>query len=247
MDVRNGYDDIAEQIYAPLYPFYARLMVQRTGIHAGHALDVGCGGGHLGFALLDEGNFASMTFADASDGAIVRATERAQTLGRTSMSRFAVADVTSLPFDDGSFSLVASRGSIPFWEDQAAAIHEVFRILAPGGYAYLGGGRGGKTLSSQIERDMKKHRAQQRESLANTFGDSTSDGANGSANSPFDHTKSNGVDKAPEESPCFFDRSQSKALTDEEYIGIFRKLGCGYGVISSPDEGHWIVFSKEAN
>lgn len=243
MDVRDGYDDIAEQIYAPLFPFYAHLMVQRTGIHAGHALDVGCGGGHLGFALLDEGNFASMTFADASDGAIVRATERAEQLGRAAISRFAVADVTSLPFNDDSFALVASRGSIPFWEDQEAAIDEIFRVLAPGGYAYLGGGKGGKTLSSQIERDMKRQRALQRES---SIGAPRSEAIGGGNSTPNDSVGSVSGD-APEERPCFFDRSQSKALSDEEYIGIFRKLGCGYGVISSPDEGHWIVFSKEAD
>jgi ubiquinone/menaquinone biosynthesis C-methylase UbiE len=51
---------------------------------------------------------------------------------------FEVADVARLPFPDGHFDAVFSSGSIKHWPDQAAALREIHRVLAPGGRAFIG-------------------------------------------------------------------------------------------------------------
>ena len=38
--------------------------------------------------------------------------------------------------------LVVSRGSIWFWDNPGKALKEIYRILKPGGKAYIGGGKG---------------------------------------------------------------------------------------------------------
>ena len=59
-------------------------------------------------------------------------------------------------FESGSVDLVASRGSIFFWEDQKKGLNEVFRILKPGGWAYIGGGFGCKELQERIHNKRVK-------------------------------------------------------------------------------------------
>jgi SAM-dependent methyltransferase len=51
-----------------------------------------------------------------------------------------MGDVHAIPAPDATFSLVVSRGSYHSWEDLPAAFSEVYRVLRPGGIAYIGGG-----------------------------------------------------------------------------------------------------------
>ena len=46
------FDDIAEQVFYPIYDVIAQDLLEETGIVSGSMLDVGCGGGHLGFAVM---------------------------------------------------------------------------------------------------------------------------------------------------------------------------------------------------
>jgi SAM-dependent methyltransferase len=44
-----------------------------------------------------------------------------------------------LPYDAGSFDLVASVGSVPFWSNRELAVREIHRVLRPDGAALVGG------------------------------------------------------------------------------------------------------------
>jgi probable selenium-dependent hydroxylase accessory protein YqeC len=67
--------------------------------------------------------------------------------------RFELVDAAmdNLPFGDGSFDLVILRGAFFFLMDQPHILSEVYRVLAPGGLAFIGGGYGKGIPQSLID------------------------------------------------------------------------------------------------
>lgn len=152
IDVKN-YDGIARDLFTPVYPVIAQQIVSYTGITRGTCLDIGCGSGYLGAAL------ARVTdlFIHFFDQSAEMLTLVDRTIAENNLrARSAVlqGDVSAIGLPDASVDLAVSRGSIFFWEDLPQAFKEIDRLLAPGGYAYIGGGFGSRELKETIERDM---------------------------------------------------------------------------------------------
>lgn len=147
------YDEIAEKIFYPAYDEITDQIIEATGITRGKFLDVGCGGGHLGFSMMKKTGMDG-TFVDIKEAPVEITKIRAGQLGVSEKTTVLVADVEDLPFEDGSFQLVISRGSVPFWENQEKAFREIFRVLAPGGKAYIGGGLGSGKTRRMIKQKM---------------------------------------------------------------------------------------------
>ena len=145
------YDRIADTIFAPIYPDIAKAMVERTGVRRGRLLDIGCGPGHMGFAVMDLGDFTA-DFCDINPQAVEIARRRVPERGYEGKVAVHPADVHDLPFPAETFDLIVSRGSMPFWSDQRRAFTELYRVLRPGGWAYVGGGLGGRTHIARIEK-----------------------------------------------------------------------------------------------
>lgn len=51
--------------------------------------------------------------------------------------RIVCGDAMRMPFPDGSFSVVTANDSMEHFADPAAALHELARVLRPGGHLYL--------------------------------------------------------------------------------------------------------------
>lgn len=85
-------------------------------------LDLGCGEGRVGAELQQHGHV--VTGVDSSERMVELARERHPA---------EVADATELPFEDGSFDLVIAYMSVMNFDDPEAALHEVARVLEPGG------------------------------------------------------------------------------------------------------------------
>ena len=64
----------------------------------------------------------------------------AEEAGLADRVRGVQGDAQDMLFRDGFADLVVSRGSIFFWPDPDAGIRESYRILKPGGVAFVGGG-----------------------------------------------------------------------------------------------------------
>jgi SAM-dependent methyltransferase len=125
--------------FAPVYPALAQQIVQDYGVMEGTCVDVGGGTGHLAMELakrtkLTVYNLDIDTDAIRLSGILV---DEAKLRGRVLPIE---GDALNLPFRDGFADLVVSRGSIPFWPDRAKGLQECYRILKPGGVAYIGGG-----------------------------------------------------------------------------------------------------------
>lgn len=145
----DRYDETARGVNAPIYAYYAQQIKQKTGICKGLCVDAGSGGGYLGLALAKITDL-DVIFLDISPQALEKASEHIARDGLQQRATTLLADVHRIPLEDGSVDLVISRGSLPFWKDPVAAFKEIDRILAPGGQAYVGGGRGTSEIREQI-------------------------------------------------------------------------------------------------
>lgn len=147
------FDKIAREVFAPIYPVIAEQIITRTGITSGCCLDIGCGGGYLGLALARITEMEMILF-DESAEMLNLAQEYIRADGLESRVKTLHGDVHAIPLADGTVNLAISRGSLFFWEDQAQAFREIYRVLAPGGMTCIGGGFGSKELLKKVEREM---------------------------------------------------------------------------------------------
>lgn len=147
------FDSIARNIFKPIYPIIAEQIISRTGITSGTCLDIGCGSGYLGAALA-KATQLYMHFLDQSPDMIEIVKQTIQENNIQERSATITGDVSSIALPDNSINLAVSRGSIFFWEDLPQAFREIYRILAPGGWSYIGGGFGNRELKESINNKM---------------------------------------------------------------------------------------------
>jgi ubiquinone/menaquinone biosynthesis C-methylase UbiE len=154
MNVSN-YDETARGINAPMYEYYAKAIKEKTDLTKGTCLDVGSGGGYMGLALAKITDF-DIIFLDISPEMLEKAKLHIVEDGLQKRAKTLLADVHSIPLPDGSINLVISRGSIPFWKDLPKALKEIYRVLAPGGQAYIITGGGSPEVRAQIAAKRKE-------------------------------------------------------------------------------------------
>ncbi len=148
-------DRVAKTTFAPVYPVIAEQILDRCGISRGRCLDVGSGPGSLGIALARASDLA-VTLLDSSPEMLETAEGNIREAGLSGRLSLLRGDVHAIPLPAGSVDLVVSRGSVFFWEDLARAFSEIYRVLAPGGKTYVGGGFGNAELSDSIAAAMAK-------------------------------------------------------------------------------------------
>jgi ubiquinone/menaquinone biosynthesis C-methylase UbiE len=97
-------------------------------------LDVGSGSGWFCrqmASLVPQGSVAGV---DVSDEMVRRAK---RVTGENSRVTFATGTAEKLPAPDGAFTRVVSVESAYYWPDPARGLREIFRVLAPGGSAWV--------------------------------------------------------------------------------------------------------------
>ena len=150
----RDFDNIASTIFSPIYPVIAGQILERTGKQGGIALDAGCGPAHLAVAVARDSDLRIFAL-DSSPMMLRIALEHILTANLVRKVVPVLGDVHTIPFEDGTIDLVFSRGSWFFWEDLNQALQEMYRVLAHGGIAYIGGGFGNSHLKEQIFNAMK--------------------------------------------------------------------------------------------
>ncbi len=134
--------ETAETVLAPVYPPLADDIVGAYGLAdaGGTGIDIGGGPGHLAVELAVRTPSMYWVNADINPGFFPHAAKLADRRGVGSRIGLIEADVHDLPFRDGYADIVVSRGSFPFWRDLPAALGEIYRVLKPGGAAFIGRG-----------------------------------------------------------------------------------------------------------
>ncbi len=105
-------------------------------------LDLGCGAGHVSFAIAPHAG--SLIACDPTPEMIALVRQQASARGFAHLTT-ALAGAEHLPFPDGQFDVVMSRYSAHHWRALPAALHEVHRVLRPGGRFLLVDTAGGDT------------------------------------------------------------------------------------------------------
>ncbi|MGM0489722.1 MAG: methyltransferase domain-containing protein [Planctomycetota bacterium] len=107
----------------------------------GFWVDLGAGKGQVAMPLI-EATDNPVVMLDPNAEAMKKGLEKARSQGLGNRLSAVVGVAEDMPFPDNSVDLVVSRGSIFFWDDRAKGLREVYRVLRPGGKAYIGGGAG---------------------------------------------------------------------------------------------------------
>lgn len=148
-------DEIARGPFAPIYPVIAGQVLSMTGIRSGTCLDIGSGPGQLALALCARSDLDILAVDPSRDVQTVALTNVLDG-GCRDRVHPVCGDVHHLPVCGGAVDLIVSRGSIFFWDDPVQAFRECYRVLAPGGRTFIGGGFGTPALKEMVTRRMRE-------------------------------------------------------------------------------------------
>jgi len=143
--------------FAPMYEPLARQMVQDYGLKDGIAVDVGGSCGAFSMELAKKTKM-KVYCLDIDVWAVRLCGVLVDEAGLTGRVIPIEGDALDMPFKDNFADFVFSRGSIPFWTDQVQGLRECYRILKPGGVAYIGHGGFGRLLDPQARAKLVKWR-----------------------------------------------------------------------------------------
>jgi ubiquinone/menaquinone biosynthesis C-methylase UbiE len=122
-----------------IYELLAQQIIDDYEITVGKCLDVGTGEGNLGLEIAKRSDL-HVYLLDIKEEVLRKAEVNCCQDGLRDRTTIVRAPVEDLPFANDYFDLVVSRGSLFFWNDRAAGLQEIHRVLRPGGRAFVGGG-----------------------------------------------------------------------------------------------------------
>ena len=209
----------SEQSLPSRYPYVIQDALEYCTPTKGFWVDLGAGKGQVAIPLIEvTGN--PVVMLDPNAEAMSKGLKIAREKKLQNRLSAVVGRAEAMPFPDNSVDFVVSRGSIFFWDDPAKGLSEVYRVLRPGGKAYIGGGAGSGYPRSAVEKLIRQRKEKMQGDEADKW-------------TRFVELR------RPE---------QMKQWADKAGLKEFEVMGMG--AISSDDkrtgQGVWILFEKKA-
>lgn len=107
----------------------ARIAEVASSARPARAIDLGCGGGHVTYAMAPHAG--TVVACDLSADMLAAVSDTATSRGWTNVET-AQSSVEDLPFGDASFDMLGCRFSAHHWQDVDAGLREGRRVLTPG-------------------------------------------------------------------------------------------------------------------
>jgi ubiquinone/menaquinone biosynthesis C-methylase UbiE len=141
-------------VYAPLAEHIVSTydLTEKDGI----GIDVGGGPGTLIFELCKRTKHLYWINTDINPHFVSIFAEATTEAGVGHRAGAVFADAQALPFRDAYADVIVSRGSFHFWKDRRLAFSEIYRVLKPGGVAYIGRGFS-ENLPVEVARKVRKN------------------------------------------------------------------------------------------
>jgi ubiquinone/menaquinone biosynthesis C-methylase UbiE len=130
----TAFSSLGARLYRWVYgrPKSNRVIVEQAGLSGNDTvLDVGCGPGAAVALAAEQIGASRVAAADPTPGFIEAIRRRIPEVDAH------VASAESLPFDEGSFSVIWSVAAMHHWDDRDAGLKEVVSKLAPRGRLLL--------------------------------------------------------------------------------------------------------------
>jgi ubiquinone/menaquinone biosynthesis C-methylase UbiE len=129
------YDRIARTAIETYYNEVAKGVTAYTS--QGLVLDVGTGPGCLPIEIAKRAPRITVVGIDSSKAMVRIAQTNAEREGLSDRVRFVKCEGSRLYFEDDSYDLIISTGSLHAWKNPVLVINECFRVLKPGCEAWL--------------------------------------------------------------------------------------------------------------
>lgn len=149
MNAKRYNEQTMKGLFRKIYPVIAEQAIARTGIRSGLCIDLGGGPGMLGIRVAQASEL-QVVIVDPNADCVDLARGNIADHGLEQRVTARIGRAEALDWPDASVDLVVSRGSIYFWQDQSQGLRQIFRVLRPGGWAYVGGGFGTRELRDEI-------------------------------------------------------------------------------------------------
>jgi SAM-dependent methyltransferase len=151
-DPYSGYGELAERIK------------YKTEIERGRCLEIHAGNGLIGLALARVTALHLDMLVDSAEMTRI-ASRNIRTWGMESRITISKWDGRVIPFEEGSFDLVICGRSIFTKPSQAKLVSAIYRMLAPGGIAWIGCGLEAEQLRCQLKQRLEPFGAELAERL----------------------------------------------------------------------------------